>query len=150
MGSALLTPLACSSTSPTAATSAVATTTATAAQLQDSTSAIVRGTVRDSAGRLMANAQVECLGEVECTGLFAELSAEGHEHRATTTDANGVYETRVISRPGGARDGFLMNANARGYQVEWRRVAFRDPSCTSDQSRCALTVDFTLADLVDE
>jgi hypothetical protein len=68
--------------------------------------------------------------------------SEGHDHRITTTDANGQYHIVATSRAGGS--GFLMNANARGYEVAWRDVAWPDAGCSSDQPRCTVTVDFKL------
>ena len=153
-GSAMLILAACGGTStPTAPAEAVAATkatvTATDAAAAPVTSAKVRGTVVDSSDRRLANATVECLGDVVCAGPYGDVSAEGHGHQVTTTDADGSYEIVATSRSGGARGPFLMNANGRGYQVEWRQVEWPDPACTSDQARCAIIVDFTLTSVAD-
>jgi hypothetical protein len=43
----------------------------------------------------------------------------------------------------------MMNANGRGYQVEWREVVWPDAACTPDQGRCTLRVDFKLVSVAD-
>ena len=104
----------------------------------------VRGSVVDSSNRPLANVTIECPGDVECTERFPEVSADGHGHQVQRTDANGLYEIVATSRPGATASGFLMNANGRGYEVQWRQVEWPGPACTWDQPRCALTVDFRL------
>jgi hypothetical protein len=42
-----------------------------------------------------------------------------------------------------------MNANARGYEVAWQDVAWPDAGCSSDQPRCAVTVNFKLNPLAE-
>jgi hypothetical protein len=123
---------------------------ATDAAAAPPTSITVRGTVVDSSNRRLANATVECPGDdVSCAGPYSQVTAEGHGHQVTTTGADGSYEIVATSRSGGARGPFLINANGRGYQVEWRQVEWPDPACTSDQARCAITVDFTLTSVAD-
>lgn len=134
-------PEAVSATKPTATTTLAATAAAT--------SVTVRGTVVDSSNRRLANATIECPGDVLCTGPYGQVSAEGHGHQVTRTDANGSYELVATSLSGGATGSFLMNANGHGYQVEWRQVEWPDPACTSDQARCAVTVDFRLTPVAD-
>jgi len=145
-GAAMLVLAACGGApTPTASTEApvVAKAPATEAEAATPASVTVRGTVLDSSNRPVANANVECLGDVHCTGTNEELSAEGHEHRAVQTDAHGSYQVVATSQSAGG-SGFSMNANGQGYQVEWRQVAWPDPGCTSSQPHCALTVNFTL------
>jgi len=150
-GSVMLILAACGGTStPTAPAEEPAATKATAALAAGAPSSVtVRGSVVDSSNRLLANANIECLGDVQCTGPYAEVSAEGHEHRVATTDANGVYRIVATRQSEGAASRFMMNANGRGYQVEWREVEWPDPACTSDQARCAITVDFRLTPVAD-
>jgi hypothetical protein len=106
-------------------------------------SVLVRGTVVDAAGRPIVGAVIECPGEdVLCTRPFADVIAEGHEHQVGTTDAIGSFEFVATSRSD--EDGFLMNANGRGYQVAWREVAWPRRTCSSDQPGCTVTVHFTL------
>lgn len=154
-GSAILILAACGSTStPTGPAEGVAATkpaaTATDAAAAPPTSITVRGTVVDSSNRRLANATVECPGDdVLCAGPGTQVTAEGHGHQVTTTRADGSYEIVATSRSGGATGRFLMNANGRGYQVEWRQIEWPDPACTSEEPRCALTVDFTLTSVAD-
>ena len=137
-------------TAPPESVAAKATAPVPDAAAAPATSITVRGTVVDSSSRRLANATIECPGdEVSCTGPYSEVSAEGHGHHATKTDANGSYEIVATSRPGGGTGRFLMNANGRGYQVEWQQVAWPDPACTADQARCAVTVNFRLTSVAD-
>jgi hypothetical protein len=112
-------------------------------------SVTVRGSVVDSSNRQVANATIECLGDVQCSLPGSEVSAEGHEHHAGTTDANGAYEIVATGRSAGAGSGFMMNANGRGYQVEWHQVSWPLPACTADEARCTVTVNFRLAPVAD-
>jgi ABC-type phosphate transport system substrate-binding protein len=139
-GSAALTLAACGG--ETSVPSAPAPEAAIEAAAAAPVSVTIRGSVVDPSNRQMKNAAIECLGDVQCTGPNADLIQEGHGHRITTTDANGLYHIVATSRSGGA--GFLMNANARGFEVQWREVAWPDAACSADQPRCALTVDFKL------
>jgi len=154
-GSAILILAACGGTStPTAPAEAVrgtkAAATPTEAASAPATSITVRGVVVDSSNRPLANVTVECPGaEVRCAGAYGDVSAEGHEHQVTKTDTNGSFEIVATSRSGGAAGSFLMNANGRGYQVEWRQVRWPDPACTSDQARCSATVNFSLTSVAD-
>jgi protocatechuate 3,4-dioxygenase beta subunit len=153
-GSAMLILAACGSTStPTSPAEAVAATkaaeTPTAGAAGPATSMTVRGTVVDSSNRLLANATIECLGDVVCAGPYRQVSAEGHGHQVTKTGADGSYEIVATSPSGSATGWLLMNANGRGYQVEWRQVEWPDPACTSDQARCAVTVNFSLTPVSD-
>jgi hypothetical protein len=143
-GSAMLVLAACGSDTsvPTAAAQEAAVKAAEAAAAATPVSVTVRGTVFDSSSRHMANAAIECLGDVQCTGPNADVTAEGHDHRITTTDANGQFHIVATSRAGG--NGFLMNANARGYEVAWRDVTWPDAACSADQARCTVTVNFSL------
>ena len=154
-GSAILILAACGSAStPTGPAEGVAAT-KPAAAATDAAAAVpasitVRGTVVDSSNRRLANATVECPGDdVSCAGPLSQVTAEGHGHRVTTTGADGSYEIVATSRSGGATGRFLMNANGRGYQVAWRQVEWPDPACTSDQARCAITVNFSLTPVAD-
>jgi hypothetical protein len=144
VGSAMLMLAACSGDTsvPTAAAQEAAIKAAEAAAAATPVSVTIRGSVADPSGRHLANAAIECLGDVQCTGPNADVIAEGHEHRITATDANGRFHIVATSRSGG--NGFLMNANARGYEVAWREVAWPDAACSADQPRCAVTVDFRL------
>jgi hypothetical protein len=154
-GSAILILAACGgSSAPTAPAEVVAATKsagpATGAAADAATSITVRGTVVDSSNRRLADATIECPGDVVCAGPNGgQVSAEGHGHQAMRTRADGSYELVATSRSGGAKGGFLMNANGRGYQVAWRQVEWPDPACTSDQPRCAVTVDFSLTPVSD-
>jgi hypothetical protein len=142
--------VACDNASaPTAPAEAVVSTRATAAVVAAApVSVTVRGFVVDSSDRRLANINIECLGNVTCAGPHSQPSAEGHDHRVGATNADGSYEVVATSR-GDAGSGFMMNANRQGYQVEWRQVAWPDPACTSDQARCALTVNFKLTSVAD-
>lgn len=152
-GSAVLTLAACGgASSPTAPAQPVAATRAAEMQVEAAAAPVsvtVRGTVVDSAGRPLANINIECVGDAHCTPANYDVSAEGHEHRAGRTDANGSYEVVATSASGGAGGAFLMNANGLGYQVGWRQVAWPRPACTSDQARCALSVNFALTAVAD-
>jgi hypothetical protein len=147
-GSALLMLTACGDTStPTAQAQAAAIKAAEAAAAATPVSVTVRGSVVDSSNRQLANATIECLGDVQCTQPFSDVSAEWHDHRVGTTDATGQFQIVATSRSGGS--GFLMNANARGFEVQWQEVAWPHPACSSDQPHCAITVNFRLASLQD-
>lgn len=149
VGSAMLMLVACDSAStPTAPAGAVVATRETAAVAAAPVSVTVRGFVVDSSDRRLANINIECLGNATCAPANAQPSAEGHDHRVGTTNADGSYEVVATSR-GDAGSGFMMNANGRGYNVEWHQVAWPDAACTSDQSRCALTVNFRLSSVTD-
>jgi hypothetical protein len=109
---------------------------------------VIRGSVVDAANRPLADAVVECVGDgVVCSNPYS-VGAGGHEHRATRTDAQGRYETSASMPRAGARR-FMMNANGRGYQVSWQEVGWPDGSCTSDQARCSMTVNFRLTPIDD-
>ena len=145
-GSAVLILAACDSTStpmaPTEATASAKSATSGAAAAP--VSATVRGSVVDSTNRVLANVNIECLGDVHCTLPDYQVSADGHEHRAGKTDANGAFEIVATSLPGTSSTGFLMNANGQGYEVQWQQVTWPGPACSSDQPRCNLTVNFRL------
>jgi hypothetical protein len=111
------------------------------------TSIAVSGTVFDSANRPVAGANIECPGSVHCSPNGEDVGADGHEHRVLQTDANGAYK---LVANGQSADSFPMNANGQGYQVAWRQVAWPDASCTWEQAHCAVTVNFTLAAVLDE
>jgi len=145
-GSALLFLAACDGTSaPTAPVSTVVPRAATsAASATTPASILVRGLVVDSSNRPLANAQLECPGPVRCASPNERVSAEGHDHHATTTDTNGAYAIVATDLSAGSASGFLMNANGRGYLVDWRQLEWPVPACTSDEARCAVTVNFTL------
>lgn len=112
-------------------------------------SVTIRGTVVDTSNRPLARANVECLGDVQCTGPYGDVGADGHDHRVSTTDANGTYHIVATSESGDAAIGFMMNANGPGYQVEWRLVQWPGPACTSGHPGCTLTVDFRLTSVAD-
>jgi hypothetical protein len=150
-GSAMVILAACGSTpTPTAPAEAVvaekATSTGAAAA---PVSVTVRGSVVDSSNRQLANITIECLGDVQCTGPNYQVIAEGHDHRVGTTDTNGRFEVVATSRSGASASGFLMNANGRGYEVQWRQIEWPDLACSADQARCALTVNFMLPSVAD-
>lgn len=133
---------ACSNTAaPTAATVPTAAT-ATAEQAPAS-SILLQGTVVDSSNRPMANAEVECMGGVECVPFGAQVIAQDGPDLGIKTNAAGAYV--MVAKRTGASDRFLMNATAKGYELMIREVAFSDPTCTSDRSDCTVTVNFTLA-----
>ena len=147
-GSAMLVLTACGDTSiPSAPAQEAAIKAAEAAAAATPVSVTIRGSVVDSSNRQLANAAIECLGDVQCTQPFSDVSAEGHDHRVGTTDGNGQYHIVATSRSGGS--GFLMNANARGFEVQWQEVTWPDVACSSEQPRCAITVNFKLASLED-
>jgi hypothetical protein len=107
----------------------------------------VRGSVVDAENRAVAGAHIECLGSVDCGGSQGEVSAEGHEHRYAITGDDGRYELRATGDSG---TGFLMNANHRSYEQDWRQVEWPgDPACAADGD-CTVTVNFTLRPTVDE
>ncbi len=108
-------------------------------------SATVRGSVVDASNRPLANASIECLGDVHCTQPDYQVSAQGHQHRITQTDAKGAFEIVASSLPGTSSATFMMNANGQGYDVAWQRVSWPGPACSSDQSRCTVTVNFRLS-----
>jgi hypothetical protein len=148
-GSAVLVLAACGSGSTmvtnsdeTTAEAKAATTTVGAAAAP--VSATVKGTVVDQSGRKVANANVECLGDVHCTLPDDQVSAQGHQHRIAQTDANGAFEIVATNLSGNTSSGFMMNVNGLGYEVAWQPVAWPGPACTSDQPRCTVTVSFTL------
>lgn len=145
---AIATLAACDSTSMPTASQSAGTTQATAATGAPVTSIAVRGSVVDSFDRPVANAVIECVGEVRCI-RGSDITEEGHEHRATKTDENGLYGTIATSQALDGTGGFMMNANGRGYEVSWRSVEWPDLACTSDQARCSVTVHFRLAPIAD-
>lgn len=114
-----------------------------------SASLTIQGMVVDAANRPIPNATIECLGDVACLTPGQVLS-QGHGHRIITTDAAGRYQIVANSGSEGTTGGFAMNANRQGYQVEWRQVSVPFTWCTWDHARCALTVDFRLADVIDQ
>ena len=149
VGSAILMLAACSSDTsvPTAAAQEAAIKAAEAAAAATPVSVTIRGSVVDLSNRHMANAAIECLGDVQCAGPNSDVIGEGHDHRITTTDANGLFHIVATSRSGAS--GFLMNANARGYEVAWKDVAWPSSACSSDQPRCTVTVNFKLNPLAE-
>jgi len=137
-GSAMLLLAACGTTpAPTASEAVTAT---KAAEQVASASGIVRGFVVDPANRPVANANVECASNAHCT-LFSEVTAQDGADQGVRTNANGFYQMKV-SRSG--EGGFLLNASARGYGIEWQEVRLPDASCTWDQPGCAIDLNFTL------
>jgi hypothetical protein len=118
--------------------------TATQTSAAEPVSATIRGTVVDSSNRPLANMNVECLGDVHCTQPDYQVSAEGHQHRITQTDAKGAFEIVANSLPGTSSASFMMNANGQGYDVAWRQVAWPGPACSSGQARCTVSVSFKL------
>jgi len=151
-GSAVLVLAACDSGSTLVThdddTPAQAKSATTPSAAADPVSATVKGTVVDPSGRLVANANIECLGDVHCTLPDYQVSAQGHQHRIAQTDANGAFEI-VATSLSGTSSGFMMDANGLGYEVAWRPVTWPGPACTSDQSRCTVTVNFTLSPTID-
>ncbi len=145
-GSAVLILAACDSTStPMAPTEATASAkSATAAAAANPVSATVRGSVMDSTNRLLANVNIECLGDVNCALPDYQVSADGHQHRVGKTDANGAFEIVATGLPGSSSSGFMMNANGQGYEVQWQQVTWPGPACSSDQPRCIVAVNFRL------
>jgi hypothetical protein len=148
-GSALSGLAACGGDASIPSAQEVATEAANAAAAATPVSVTVRGSVVDSLDRPIANAHIECLGTVRCAGPYEQVSAEGHGHRVTTTDASGFYHIVATRLSAEAGSGFLMNANRRSYQVEWREVAWPDPACTADEPHCAMRVDFRLTGMAD-
>lgn len=138
VGPAMLMLAACGST--TAPTAPAAVTATVAKEAAPSASAIVRGQVVDLANRPVANANVECTSDAQCT-LAGDVAAQDGPDQGVKTNANGFYQMRV-SRSGGVA--FILNASARGFGVVWREVQLPDPTCTWDQPGCAVTVNFTL------
>lgn len=136
-GSAFLLLAACGSTPAPTATEAVAATSATAAG--QPSSVIVSGLVVDSSNRPLASAIVECMGNLQCTGI-GEVAAQDGGDFNVKTDANGFYKLIVTGRGAGN----FLGASAKGYQVAWRALQLPDPACTSDQPGCAVSVNFTL------
>ncbi len=108
-------------------------------------SATVRGSVVDSANQPLANMNIECLGNVHCTLPDYQVSSQGHQHRIAQTDAKGAYEIVASSLPGTPSTSFMMNANGQGYNVTWQQVTWPGPACSSDQSRCTVTVNFKVS-----
>ncbi len=135
---------ACGSTSsPTAAVVPAATATTEGEATGDVTSSVtVEGTVVDDSNRPMANVEVECMGDVVCTRIGAQVIEQDGPDVGLKTNAAGAYRMVVAQRGGTPR--FLMNAAARGYEVTTREVAFPDSACSSDRADCTLTVNFTL------
>jgi hypothetical protein len=142
---------ACDGTStPTApAEAAAAPKTVAEAAATTPVSVAVRGSVVDSSNRPLANITIECPGDIQCKGFYSDLIAEGHDHQVGRTDANGLYALVATGRWEGPGSGFLMNANGRGYEVQWRRIEWPDPACSSDQPGCAITVSFSLNAVAD-
>jgi hypothetical protein len=146
-GSVMLFLAACGSSmsTPTAPAAAVTAATAPATEASAVTLTVtIRGSVVDASNRPFANANIECLGDVQCKPANGDVGAEGHEHRAATTDANGFYEIVAARGSGAAASGFSMNANGPGYDSDWHQVEWPDPACASDQAGCAITVNFKL------
>ena len=153
-GSAVLMLAACDSggsilTTASDETAAMKSATATLGAAASPVSATVRGTVVDSSNKLLANVNIECLGDVHCTLPDYQVSADGHQHRIGTTDPNGAFEIVATSLPGTSTGGFMMNANGLGYEVAWQQVTWPGPACSSDQPRCTVTVNFRLSPTVD-
>ncbi len=138
VGSAMLMLAACGTT-PAPTTAEAVTATKTTEQVA-SASGIVRGIVVDPANRPVANANIECASNAQCT-LFSDVSAQDGADQGVRTNANGYYQLKVSRSGEGA---FLLNATARGYGIEWREVQLPDPACTWDQPGCAITLNFTL------
>ncbi len=147
-GSAVLTMAACggstmlttNSDDDTVATAKSATQNAAA----NPVSATVRGLVVDASNRPLSSVNIECLGNVHCTQPDYQVSAQGHQHRITQTDASGAFQIVANSLPGTSSTSFMMNANGQGYNVAWQQVTWPGPACSSDQSRCTVTVNFAL------
>jgi hypothetical protein len=108
-------------------------------------SATIRGSVVDSSNRPLSSVNIECLGNVHCTQPDYQVSAQGHQHRITQTDASGAFEIVANSLPGTSSTSFMMNANGQGYNVAWQQVNWPGPACSSDQPRCTVTVNFRLS-----
>jgi hypothetical protein len=144
VGSAILILAACGGTATPTSAGAVATrSTATAAEAEPTSSVLLSGVVVDSSNRPVAQANVECLGaNVACMGPETDVSAQDGPDQGVKTSADGSYRIVVVAK-GITPSGILLNANARGFQIEWRQISF-DAGCTSDQARCAMTLDFTL------
>ena len=138
-GSAMLMLAACGSTPAPTAANVAAATTATGTQVVSS-SVVVRGLVVDPANRPLANANVECMSNAQCTSPGDVSAQDGPDH-GVTTNANGFYQL-IVTPSGGVR--FLVDASARGYGIQWQDVRLPDPACTWDQPKCAITVNFTL------
>jgi hypothetical protein len=100
--------------------------------------------VVDSSNRPVARANVECMGSnVVCMGPRSEVSAEDGPDHGVKTRGDGSYELVVVAS-GSTAGGILLNANAKGFQIEWRQVTIPDAACTFGQARCAITLNFTL------
>jgi hypothetical protein len=142
--SAMLILAACGSTTsgPTAASGA-GTTSATAATEQSPV--IVSGYVTDSAGRPLANANLECMGSVQCRALSDVTAQQQDNDHTVITNADGFY---MLMATDGSADGdgqFLLNANARGYDVGVKSVRFADRVCTQGPGGCGISgVNFRL------
>jgi hypothetical protein len=147
VGSAMLILAACGGGStPTAAGPVAETKTTTFTAAEPTSSVLVSGVVVDSSNRPVAGAEVECVGgNVSCTGSRTDVSAEDGPDFGVKTHADGSYQLVVVAS-GGSEGGFLLNASAGGYQVEWQRLSVPDAACTSDQARCAITQNFTLTE----
>ncbi len=109
----------------------------------------IRGVVVDSSNRPLANAGVECMGDVRCRAAGSQVSAEDGPDDGLKTDSSGSYQLVVTGGSGSVQRGFLMNAHARSYEVAWREVRFPDPGCTSDQAGCTVSINFTLDPMAD-
>ncbi len=91
-------------------------------------SATVRGSVVDASHRPLAGVTIECLGDVHCAQP---------EYQPSQIVANSL--------PGTSPASFMMNANGQGYNVAWQQVTWPGPACSAGQSRCTVTVNFTLS-----
>jgi hypothetical protein len=138
---AMLTFVACGSTTPTAATAA-ATTVQPLASSSAPSSITVQGTVVDSANRPLSNIEVECMGDVQCAPFGTQVSEQDGPDHGVKTNADGAY--LIVATHAGSGGTFLMGASGLGYEVQFRNVAFPASACSSDQAGCAVSVNFAL------
>jgi len=148
--SAILALAACGDSMTATAPSAIQRPTATKAVAptaapQQASSVLVRGSVVDLANRPVVNANVECMGSnVKCMGQGIDVGAQDGPDSGVKTDASGAYAL-VVTQSGGLAGGFLLDANARGFQIVWRQLAVPSATCTPDQPSCTIILNFTLS-----
>jgi hypothetical protein len=117
------------------------------AEQQPTYSITVQGQVVDSANQPVANAEVECMGDVQCGPFGAQVTQEDGPDDGVKTNAAGAYLI-VVKRFGGGGP-FSMSASARGFEPTVQQSAFPDPTCSSDRAGCAVTLNFTLVPRAD-
>ncbi len=143
IGAAVLMLAACgSSSTPTSASTAAQTTTAATAMSAKDPSVLVRGVVVDPAGRPVAGANVECMGNnVTCVPPGTQVIAQDGPDDGVFTGTDGTYAMVLTALSSGP---VMLNAHALKYELQMQQLRFPDANCSADQARCAVTLNFRL------